>query len=387
MAAPEYPTFVLDAIKKEVQTQYRDTDMLCISEKSYPKRQLLYALDAEDPLILGPLEPSITEVVEKPTYRRLALLYLSGKPSVPKPVRDENVEKAIYLLSEEVAKFSPSATLYIDEVEYPKNTILLALRERDPALMSYIEPLSRRILEEKYSLKYAVNKLSHGGEVTVDGQTISLGKGQLGWLGHNVSITNRLNDHRKKCFVISPSYNPASEFSNMWIESLMLPLSDRYHVVRMGGCPLHRKDIENVVVEQDPGMIIFYDHGRKNRLRCSETEDAFDMRNVDLLSEKTVYTCACLSASELGKEAFNRGCNMYWGNRLPIMFSTVSLWAFRKYANNGLVKHLLGYTWDEAFDDTQLLGENLIDFLLSKGKILESMCIMNNADGLAMYVR
>jgi hypothetical protein len=69
------------------------------------------------------------------------------------------------------------------------------------------------------------------------------------------------------------------------------------------------------------------------------------------------------------------------------MFSTVSLWAFRKYANNGLVKHLLGYTWDEAFDDTQLLGENLIDFLLSKGKILESMCIMNNADGLAMYVR
>ena len=390
MPAPEYPTFVLDAIKKEVKTQYRETDMLCICEKTYQKQQLLYALDAEDPFLMETLSPAMTEVVEKPPYRKLALLYLSGKAPAPKPVRNEYTEKAIYLLYDEVAKFPSSAALYIDGIEYPKNTLLLALRERDPVLMSRVMPLSRRILHEKYPLKYAVNKLSNGGEITVAGQHMSMGQGKIRQLGHTISMGNSLSDHnnnKRKCFVISPLFDPASEFSYLWIESLMLPLSDHYRVVRMGGHPLHRKDIESTIAEEDPDFIVFYDHGRKNRLRCSEREDAFDMRNVDMLSNRSIYTCACLSAVDLGKEAFKRGCDMYWGSRFPIMFSTVSMWAFRKYVNNGLVKHLMGYTWDEAFDSTQILGENLIEFLLLKGKILESMCLMNNTDGLVLYVR
>ena len=148
MAAPDYPTFVLDAIRKEVKTQYSDTDMLSIGETTYSKRQLLYALDTEDPLLLGYLSPSMVEVEKNPSQRQLALLYLSGKSPTARPVRSEYTEQAIYLLSEEVSKFPHSATLYIDEVEYPKNTLLMALRERDPALMSHIEPLSKRILQK-----------------------------------------------------------------------------------------------------------------------------------------------------------------------------------------------------------------------------------------------
>jgi hypothetical protein len=152
---------------------------------------------------------------------------------------------------------------------------------------------------------------------------------------------------------------------------------------------VRRSEVERAVEEKNPELIIFYDHGRSDSLRGSRKEFIVDLDNMRILKDREVYTHACLSALVLGKEAVKKGCKVYWGlTRLGIL-STITPWAFRRHANDGILTKIMEpqRSWDYAFDHAYKVGNNLVPFLFGIGRPLDAAATLHNNNALTVYLR
>lgn len=158
-----------------------------------------------------------------------------------------------------------------------------------------------------------------------------------------------------------------------------------FKVIDIGGKPLTRREVEEVLTQNPNTLFIFYNHGSANCLWASKTEKAVDVENVELLAEREVYTVACLSAQKLGVEAYKKDCKAYWGYTAEFAFTSEALDEFMQFANCGLKFRLEGKSWSECLKLAKEFAKVMVEKLTKEGKYISAVFLNSDAEALVCY--
>jgi hypothetical protein len=183
---------------------------------------------------------------------------------------------------------------------------------------------------------------------------------------------------------IAPRFDDATEYSFRWNRRLMAEVPGEKVELLEGDAV--RAKVEEKLRSLKPGLVVFYDHGDVDRLVGNDGAPCIDLDNASLLDGAEVYTMACLSARELGVEAWRRGCGAYWGYVEEFGFTVDDMEMFEELAGLGLLARLLkGMSWAEAKKEVQAKADYMIDKALSKGNFAAAMLIRENTDALRVW--
>jgi hypothetical protein len=181
-------------------------------------------------------------------------------------------------------------------------------------------------------------------------------------------------------------FDSPTGYSFEWSREIKSLLEEKgYTVIDISGRPLSRAEVEKALTENPNALFVFYNHGNEDCLWASETEKAVDEGNVQLLASRECFTMACLSAKQLGVQAYKVGCLAYWGYVEVFSFSTEALDEFREFANSGLKFRLEGKTWEESLQLAKELADELCQKLVEAGKYIASVLLKQDADALRCY--
>jgi len=154
-----------------------------------------------------------------------------------------------------------------------------------------------------------------------------------------------------KVLGIAPKFEEITSHSIKWFEKLVDEIKDKVSVVELKEKEAVREKFEETIRKNDFDIIIFYDHGEADRLIGNDRRPVVDKKNIHLLKNKVLYTMACLSARELGKEHFKNN-GIFWGYDEEFVFTEEEEELFERCANAGIKYVLQGYTWEEAYKKT-----------------------------------
>ncbi|MEM1589683.1 MAG: hypothetical protein QW175_04645 [Candidatus Bathyarchaeia archaeon] len=189
-----------------------------------------------------------------------------------------------------------------------------------------------------------------------------------------------------RAILVAPKFDDATSYSYEWSREVKQLLQERgYDVVDIGGKPLSRGEVEEALKKNPNALFIFYNHGNMDCLWASNEEKAVDLKNVELFSNREVFTMACLSASKLGVEAYRKNCKAYWGYRVVFAFTTDAIEEFNEFANCGIKFRLDGKEWSECLKLAKELAEQLAKKLTKEGKCFSAVFMKENAEGLVCY--
>jgi hypothetical protein len=152
-----------------------------------------------------------------------------------------------------------------------------------------------------------------------------------------------MGDGFVKALLVRPGYDSVSIYLFGWAGEIKNLLIDNEHFLIE--CALDRATRDRVTEllekHRDIKLIIFYDHGSKNRLIGHKGETIFSVENINLLQGKIVYVVACSSSEILGPLAVKEGASCYLGyERAFGFFSDSSEVHFQRCANVGIVEIL-----------------------------------------------
>ena len=132
-------------------------------------------------------------------------------------------------------------------------------------------------------------------------------------------------------------------------------------------------------------LFIHYDHGNEDALIGQDEKAVIDLTNCDLLSQKEVYTLACLSAKNLGVEVWRRD-GKYWGYVEVVSFTTDALPEFQEAFNCGFhYRFIEGDTHQNALSRAKDTFDQLSLQLVNDGKTFAAICMRQNRDSLRYY--
>jgi hypothetical protein len=141
---------------------------------------------------------------------------------------------------------------------------------------------------------------------------------------------------------VAPAFDEASQYSYKWYERLREEVKGKAEVKELLRDEATRKRFEDEVEEYGPDAVVFYDHGSEDCLCAQECKECvLDLRNVDKVAGKIIYTMACLSARRLGAKAYARGC-VYVGYVEEFVFTTYDEELFSRAANSGFIAYVNG---------------------------------------------
>lgn len=189
-----------------------------------------------------------------------------------------------------------------------------------------------------------------------------------------------------KWIIIRPIWDDITEYSCRWAEEIVNLARDRAALVAdLGERPVSRAELEKILNEHPEACVGFWDHGNEDCLWGGEGEKVLDLNNCDLLSDREVFTLACLSAAKLGVEVWKRG-GKYWGYIEEFSFTTDSLPEFQEAANCGFYfRHVEGDTAGNALAKAKAKFSELALQLAGNGKPLAAVCMRNDGDILRYY--
>jgi len=186
--------------------------------------------------------------------------------------------------------------------------------------------------------------------------------------------------------LVAPKFDEPTSYSYEWSREIRKMLEEKgFQVIDISGRAVSREEVEQVL-KQNPNVIyIHYNHGNTDCHYGSETVKVVDLKNAVLLSGREVYCMNCLSARELGVEAYKNGALAYYGYIEVFSFSTDALDEFKEFANAGLKYKLEGHTWEECLKLVKELAEQLCQKLVEAGKYMASILLKQDADALRCY--
>jgi len=186
--------------------------------------------------------------------------------------------------------------------------------------------------------------------------------------------------------LVAPSFDDASRYSYEWSREIRQKLEEKgFNVIDISGREVSRSEVEEALKQNPNALFVFYNHGSRDCLWGSRTEKVVNLNNVKLLSNREVYTLACLSAEKLGVQAYKNNCLAYWGYTREFAFSTEAIEDFKKFANHGLIVKLEGKSWDECLKLTKELAEKLANKLVGEGKYFSAVLMKEDAEALVCY--
>jgi hypothetical protein len=186
--------------------------------------------------------------------------------------------------------------------------------------------------------------------------------------------------------LVAPKFDEPTSYSYEWSREIKEMLEEKgFQVIDIGGRAVSREEVEQVLRQNPKVIYIHYNHGNTDCHYGSETVKVVDLKNAVLLSGSEVYCMNCLSARELGVEAYKNGALAYWGYVEVFAFSTEALDEFKAFANAGLRYKLEGHTWEECLKLVKELAEQLCQKLVEAGKYMASILLKQDADALRCY--
>ncbi|MEM1540701.1 MAG: hypothetical protein QXJ07_04890 [Candidatus Bathyarchaeia archaeon] len=186
--------------------------------------------------------------------------------------------------------------------------------------------------------------------------------------------------------LVAPSFDDASRYSYEWSREIRQKLEEKgFNVIDISGREVSRKEVEEALKQNPNALFVFYNHGSRDCLWGSRTEKVVNLGNVKLLSNREVYTLACLSAEKLGVEAYKNNCLAYWGYIREFAFSTEAIEYFKMFANYGLILRLEGKSWDECLKLAKELAKKLASKLAEEGKYFSAVLMSEDAEALVCY--
>lgn len=191
----------------------------------------------------------------------------------------------------------------------------------------------------------------------------------------------------RNVLLVAPMFDPATYHSYTWSREIKAyMLFKGCNVVDISGRKVRRSEVESNLISINPDIVVFYDHGNEEQLFGSESDVVIDKNNVHMFSGKALYTMACLSGKRLGVLVWKND-GVFWGYNRVFMFTTDAVDYFQSFANRGIEEYLNGYSWEDAYMITKQYGFELAKRLASEGKIIASVCMINNASSLVCYTK
>ena len=126
----------------------------------------------------------------------------------------------------------------------------------------------------------------------------------------------------EKILNVAPKFDTATEYSFEWNQDFLERSSHHNpepNITNLLEGEASKSRFREELEDND--ILIFFDHGNTDVLIGQNRVALLTSSEAHLLNGKKVYTMACLSAKELGKEAFKQGCLEYWGATEPIGFT------------------------------------------------------------------
>jgi hypothetical protein len=188
-----------------------------------------------------------------------------------------------------------------------------------------------------------------------------------------------------KVILVRPRFDDATEYTFAFAEEILEWCRQAgIEVVELAEGEAVRDKVEEEL-RKGVDTLIFYDHGNETSLIGQNEQPVIDLDNCQLLSEKEVYTLACLSAKELGVKIWEQG-GKYWGYTEVVGFTTDALPEFQKSFNCGyLYLFIEGASHSDALDKARQTFDELTQQLLSDGKMMAAIYMRQNRDNLVDY--
>jgi hypothetical protein len=89
---------------------------------------------------------------------------------------------------------------------------------------------------------------------------------------------------------------------------------------------------------KDHNVLVVFDHGTESAILGQNKSKLLTIKEAGLLKDKKVFAMACLTAKELGVEAYHRGCKEYWGAIEPLGFTLEDAHLFGEVFIEGATK-------------------------------------------------
>lgn len=146
------------------------------------------------------------------------------------------------------------------------------------------------------------------------------------------------------------------------------------------------RDIVEYTIRNHPlANVAHFDHGGVSAWYGQDAKPCVDLDNIDLLINKECFAMNCSSAKVLGKEAFEKGANVYWGYTEEVSFTTDALDDFVEAFTAGLMFRLQGFSWQESLAKTKQFMTDKVTKLTTEGKVFAAMTMRNDRDILVCY--
>lgn len=182
-------------------------------------------------------------------------------------------------------------------------------------------------------------------------------------------------------FGIAPRFDEATQFSHKWFQELVKELSNEKWIL-LEEDDATRKKVEETFDKYHPEIICFYDHGNEDGIVAQGGKEyVIDMTNIAKFKGRVIYTMACLSARDLGREHWRNG-GIFWGYTEVFSFTIKDEHLFMRCANIGLIARMNGKTWDEALE----IAKREFDKAIKEAKdVWTKVWLQHDRDALVCY--
>jgi len=190
-----------------------------------------------------------------------------------------------------------------------------------------------------------------------------------------------------KIIFCNPRFDHATQYSYAWCLEVEEYAKDKEHeLIILNIEDAVKEKVEQALQNNPSACFCFYDHGNEDCLWGNNDKHVIDLTNNILFRNREVYTMACLSAKRLGADSYLRYKTVYWGSYELISFTTDALEEFQKALNYGIKLRLNGETdWNEIMDKTKIHDTEVIDEMISKGKIFAAALMRENRDARRVW--
>lgn len=188
-----------------------------------------------------------------------------------------------------------------------------------------------------------------------------------------------------KAILVRPRFDGASEYSFTFAaEILQWCEQANINIIEVAEEDAIKARIARELVK-GVELFIFYDHGSEDALIGQDEKAMIDLENSYLLANKEVYTLACSSAKNLGRDIWNRG-GKFWGYADVVGFTTDALPAFQEAFNCGFrYRFIDGNTHEDSLNKAKETFNDLAFMLVDAGKTFAAICMRQNRDNLVYY--
>ena len=189
-----------------------------------------------------------------------------------------------------------------------------------------------------------------------------------------------------KWLLVAPIFDEVTEICYEESRDALSYMKDKVEIAGdLSGRPIKTEEVESALKSDPEVNLAFWDHGSDDKLWGSEQEAVISLENVEILSEREVFTSACSFGKKGGVVAWEQKAKAVLASTDVVTFTTDSLPEFCEAFNFPIKRRVDGFSWKDCLEKTKQRMTELIDILVKAGKALAAACMRWDRDHLVCY--